>query len=226
MLCWFLEFIYCTSCPGAPTPGVNGNGPTYTPAKVVLGGNDRYRSTTMAIYGCNGNTFFPVGTSESITCNAGTWNPNAAPTCAAVCNTAPAEQANGIAPTYAPVGVVLSGVARYRQGTVATYNCIDNYALASGLSNQITCTVAPNWSPNSSPLCTKACTAAPAAANANGDPPTYDTAQLNLGQGISYSSGTKATYNCKTDYALGDSVSSILTCQGSTGWSPSSAPFW
>ncbi|XP_078487221.1 uncharacterized protein LOC144745208 [Ciona intestinalis] len=206
-------------------PSITGttSGPMYNPTAVTINSNDRYRSQTIATYGCTGNTYFATGVSESLTCNTGAWSSSTSPQCTAVCSAAPTEQANGQAPSYIPAGVVLVGNVRYRSGTTATYTCNDNFLFATSVSDTLTCN-APSWSPTSSPLCVQACVAAPGPANSNGNSPQYDTTAVSLGQGTSYRSGTIATYTCIGDFALGESVSSVLMCMSSFGWSPSSAP--
>nr|XP_026690776.1 sushi, von Willebrand factor type A, EGF and pentraxin domain-containing protein 1-like isoform X2 [Ciona intestinalis] len=211
-----------SACMPAPSATGTTTGPTYNPIAVTISGNNRYRSQTIATYGCSSNTYFATGISESLTCNAGSWSSSTSPQCTAVCSAAPAQQANGQAPSYTPAGVVI-GLIRYRSGTMATYTCNDNYLFATMVSDTLTCT-APSWSPASSPTCVKACVAAPGRASANGNSPQYDTPAVSLGQGLSYRSGTIATYTCNGEFALGESVSSVLTCMGSSGWSPSTAP--
>ncbi|XP_078487118.1 sushi, von Willebrand factor type A, EGF and pentraxin domain-containing protein 1-like isoform X4 [Ciona intestinalis] len=205
-----------------PAPSGTNTNPTIVYSTTVNSG--KYKSGTTATYTCVGQTAFLPNVNNFITCNAGTWNPSTAPACETVCQAAPTELTNGVAPTYIPTSVTISGNARYRQTTVATYTCNTNFNFASGVPDTLTCN-GPAWSGNA-PLCEQVCNDAPAAVNSNGNAPSYAPAVVVVGSTNTYKKSTVATYTCKTSFAFGAGVSATLTCGSvSVGaWQPTTAP--
>ncbi|XP_078487116.1 uncharacterized protein LOC100177995 isoform X2 [Ciona intestinalis] len=209
----------CTAvCSTAPTEMANGIAPSYAPATI---GSNNYRSGTVATYTCTPPNRFPAGTTGTLTCNAGTWNPSTSPQCPGVCSDAPAQSTNGVAPTYSPVGTTVGGTTTYSSGTQATYTCTGDFAFPASVSDALTCN-AGTWNPASAPLCIAVCSAAPSA-SANGNAPTYSIAAVTIGGNTKYKHQTIATYTCLSTFSFATSASDTLTCNAGT-WSPSTSP--
>ncbi|XP_078484042.1 complement receptor type 2-like isoform X2 [Ciona intestinalis] len=181
------------NCPNPPPIGPNGSFPPATP----------YTNLEQVTYTCN--TGYTLSGTNPITCNAGTWVPNLAPTCTAVppanCPNPPAIGANGSFPPAAP----------YTNLEQVTYSCNTGYTLSG--TNPITCN-AGTWLPNLAPTCTAVppanCPNPPAIGPNGSFPPAAP-----------YTNLEQVTYSCNMGYTL--SGTNPITCNAGT-WLPNLAP--
>nr|XP_026689849.1 sushi, von Willebrand factor type A, EGF and pentraxin domain-containing protein 1-like isoform X2 [Ciona intestinalis] len=181
------------NCPNPPAIGPNGSFPPAAP----------YTNLEQVTYSCN--TGYTLSGTNPITCNAGTWLPNQAPTCTAVppanCPNPPAIGPNGSFPPAAP----------YINLEQVTYSCNTGYTLSG--TNPITCN-AGTWLPNQAPTCTAVppanCPNPPAIGPNGSFPPAAP-----------YINSEQVTYSCNTGYTL--SGTNPITCNAGT-WIPNQAP--